>query len=138
MVLNITRDIYSKLMVENPDDRKLVFLSRSLSVAVMAIACTMSIWFPETLSWLVYTYAFSAAGLLAPIFLGYILRDRGFITPNAVLGSMVVGIVVCVVAKQFSKTIPFAVWGIAGSFVTLYLVSLFERAKNYKLEGSKA
>ncbi len=138
VVLNITRDIYSKLMVDNPDDLKLVLLSRVLSVVVMMIACSMSIWFPETLSWLVYTYAFSASGLLAPIFLGYIYRDRGFITPNAVLGSMVVGIVVCIVAKQFSRTIPFAVWGIMGSFVTIYLVSLLEKGKNYKLQGSKA
>ncbi len=138
VVLNITRDIYSKLMVENPDDKKLVTLSRGLSVVVMIIACSMSIWFPETLSWLVYTYAFSAAGLLSPIFLGYIYRDKGFITQNAVLASMVVGIVICIFAKQFSTKIPFAIWGIAGSFITIYLVSFIEKAKNYGVEGSKA
>ncbi len=142
VVLNITRDIYSKLMVDGPTDKqadkRLVTLSRMLSVVVMAIACAMSILFPETLKWLVYTYAFSAAGLLAPIFLGYIYRDKGFITQNAVLSSMIVGIVVCIFAKQFSTTIPFAIWGILGSFITIYLVSMVERAKNLKVEGSKA
>ncbi len=128
VVLNITRDIYSKLMVENPDDKKLLTLSRILSVVVMATASSMSIWFPETLKWLVYTYAFSAAGLLAPIFLGYIFRNKAFITRNAVLGSMIVGIVTCVIAKQFSTTIPFAVWGLLGSFVTIFAVSILERA----------
>lgn len=140
VVLNITRDIYSKLMVENPDDKKLVTLSRILSVVVMVIACSMSICFPETLKWLVYTYAFSAAGLLAPIFLGYIYRDKDFITQNAVLASMIVGIVTCIISKQLSTTIPFAIWGIAASFITIYGVSVVERAKlkNYKIEGSKA
>ncbi|MCP3943571.1 MAG: sodium:solute symporter family protein [Desulfobacteraceae bacterium] len=137
VVLNITRDIYLKLMVDEPEEKKLIVLSRLLSVAVMVIACSMSIWFPETLKWLVYTYAFSAAGLLAPIFLGYIYRDRGFITQNAVLSSMIVGIVVCIFTKQFSTIIPFAVWGILGSFITIYLVSMVEGTKKEKLEERK-
>lgn len=129
VVLNITRDIYMKFINTKAEDKKILRLSRILSVITMSVACIMSIQFQETLGWLVYTYAFSAAALLSPIFLGYVFRNKKFITANAVMLSMIVGIVASIIGKQLTTPIPFAIWGVLASFITIMSVSYLEKGK---------
>ncbi len=71
----MTTDIYKKSINPNVSDENLVRISRVLTVILMAVTCTLSLVFPNVLGWLVYTYAFSAAGLFGPIFVGYFTKD---------------------------------------------------------------
>ena len=81
-------------------------LSRLFTVIVAVIAGALAIAFPSALGWLVGTYAYSAATLAAPIFLGYLLRKRFLLRPYAALGSMIAGIAGCATAQLIGTTVP--------------------------------
>ena len=129
-VTNMTADIYKRSINPNVKDSELVGISRKLTVALMALTTILSLVFPEVLGWLVYTYAFSAAGLFAPIFLGFFTRKKKPFTSRAVFMSMVASMVVCVVAKNansFGTPLPFAFYGVVANAVTMIGVSMFDK-----------
>jgi SSS family solute:Na+ symporter len=122
VVANVTRDLYEVVFGGRRDDRGMIALSRWSTVCVAVLAAVLAIAFPSTLAWLVVSYAYSAAALAAPIFVGYALRRRGSLRPAAALGSMVAGILGCVVA-QIAGTTVYVVYGIAASVVVLLALS---------------
>ena len=70
------QDIYKKLINPKADDEKLQHLSKIYSVGIAIVAIALSILYPKALDWVIATYAFSAAGLLFPIFAGILLKDN--------------------------------------------------------------
>ena len=122
VVVNITHDIYQQLHPE-VSSQKALKLSRLLSVLVMAVACVLAILFPHVLTVLVTTYAYSAAGLAAPMYLGYALRKKNKVTTMGLRASMICGILGCILSTLLKSTIPYVIWGILASVVALFLVS---------------
>lgn len=123
MVVNITRDIYPIIKGHNLEPEKSLRISRILSVVVLVFTTIISLYFPTVLGMLVYTYAFSAASLLCPIFLGYALKDKNIITPIGLMASMIMGVVGCVVFIFVKTPIPYVGLGILFSLVSLFLFS---------------
>ncbi|MBU5625500.1 sodium:solute symporter family protein [Oscillibacter sp. MSJ-2] len=122
VVVNLNRDIY-RVLKPDVDEKKAVRISRVLSVAVLICAALLAMFFPQVLSLLVLTYSYSAAGLVCPIFLSYILRKKGIITKNGVIAGMVAGIVVCAVSMQFESVVPYVIWGCLASGVAMIVFS---------------
>jgi len=127
VVANITRDLYQNVFGHTRSDRQTVSLSRLFTVIVAAIAGALAIAFPSALGWLVASYAYSAATLAAPIFLGYLLRKRYLLRPFAALGSMIAGIAGCATAQIIGTTVPYVVYGIAASVLALLAFGVGER-----------
>ncbi|MGW8378260.1 sodium:solute symporter family protein [Streptomyces sp. ODS28] len=119
VVTNLVRDLYESVAGRRAADRRLVSYSRLCTVAVTVVAAVLAIAFPSALTWLVATYAYSAAALAAPVFLGYLLRRRFRLTPAAALATMCAGLVGCGAAQIADTTVPYAVYGIAASIVVL-------------------
>ncbi|CAM02240.1 SSS family solute:Na+ symporter [Saccharopolyspora erythraea NRRL 2338] len=123
VVANLTRDVYQNIAGRAQDERQAVRLSRAITVAVSMLAAVLAILFPKALTWLVATYAYSAAALAAPIFLGYLLHRRRRLTPAAAITGMLAGLTGCAVAQVLDTTVPYAVYGIAASAVVLLAVA---------------
>ena len=128
VVVNITRDIIAVVKPDIPSD-KMLKLSRILSLVTMVVAVLMCLVFTDTLTWLVATYAFSAATLLCPIYVGYAYRNKEFITTAGLIASMIAGCVGCAVAMIIETEINYAVTGIAASLVALLVVSAMTNKK---------
>lgn len=107
----------------------MLFLSRVLSLVTMAVATVMCLVFTDTLTWLVATYAFSAATLACPIYVGYAYRNKKFITTQGLIASMIGGCVGCAVAMILETAVNYAVVGIVVSFVALMVVSAVTKPK---------
>lgn len=122
VVVNITRDIIPVIKPGLSSDQTLK-LSRSLSLIVMVVAVLMCLVFTDTLGWLVSTYAFSAATLLCPIYVGYAFRNTNFVTKEGIVASMIAGAVGCVIGMILKTAINYAAIGIVLSLVSLLLVS---------------
>jgi SSS family solute:Na+ symporter len=127
VVANITRDLYQNAFGRTGSDRQTVSLSRLFTVIVAVIAGALAIAFPSALGWLVGTYAYSAATLAAPIFLGYLLRKRFLLRPYAALASMIAGIAGCATAQIIGTPVPYVVYGIAFSVLALLAFGVGER-----------
>ncbi|MER5387552.1 sodium:solute symporter family protein [Saccharopolyspora sp. NPDC002686] len=123
VVVNLIRDVYQNIAGKQTGERKTVALSRLITVAVSVLAAVLAVVFPKALSWLVATYAYSAAALAAPIFLGYLLHKHRRLKPVAALGSMIAGIIGCGVAQVLDTTVPYAVYGIGASAAVLLLLA---------------
>lgn len=120
VVTSLVRDLYSGVGGRRgAGDRGLVTASRLCTVAVTAVATVLAVSFPTALTWLVATYAYSAAALAAPVFLGYLLRRRCRLTPGAALATMAAGLVGCGAAQLLHSAVPYAVYGIGASIVVL-------------------
>lgn len=128
VVVNITRDIVG---VVNPNigSEKMLKMSRVLSVVTMVVAALLCLVFTDTLTWLVATYAFSAATLMCPIYVGYAFRKKNFITEKGLVASIIAGCVGCAVAMILKTEINYAITGIAASFVALIAVSALTNKK---------
>ncbi|PLX32629.1 MAG: sodium:proline symporter, partial [Clostridiales bacterium] len=129
-VTNMTTDIYKKSINPNVTDKQMVRMSRILTVILMAVTSTLSLAFPNVLGWLVYTYAFSAAGLFGPIFVGYFTKKTKPFNATTVLASMIIAMVVCVIAKvtgSFGTPIPFTIFGLLASVATLLIARPFQK-----------
>jgi SSS family solute:Na+ symporter len=128
-VTNLTTDIYKKSINPKVSDKQMIRLSRYLTVILMAITSTLSLVFPNVLGWLVYTYAFSAAGLFGPIFIGYFTKKTKPFKATTVLASMIIAMVVCVIAKltgSFGTPLPFTIFGLAASVATMLIARPFQ------------
>ncbi|MGW3955339.1 sodium:solute symporter family protein [Streptomyces sp. NPDC004752] len=122
-VATLTRDVYQNIAGQETGERQTVTISRLITVAVSVLAAVLAIAFPSALAWLVATYAYSAAALAAPIFLGYVLHRRRQLKPVAAIGGMVAGLIGCGSAQLLDTTVPYAVYGISVSAVVLLLLT---------------
>ncbi|MGI5964005.1 MAG: sodium:solute symporter family protein [Lawsonibacter sp.] len=133
VVLNLNRDIY-RVIKPDVSDKEAIQVSRVLSVVVLILAAVLAMFFPEVLNLLVLTYSYSAAGLVCPIFLTYILRKKGIITKNGIIAGMVAGIVVCAFSMQFESVVPYVIWGCVASGVAMIVFSKLDKKNPAYLE----
>ena len=127
--VNLTQDIYKQFINPGADDRKLLSVSRICTVVVAVLAVAMAIAFPQVLNLIVASYAYSASGLLVPIYCGYAFRNRNILTPASGIAGMVGGVAGCAFA-QFAPRMgitmpggfPYAIYGILASLVCLVVV----------------
>jgi SSS family solute:Na+ symporter len=126
VVVNITRDIFGIIKPNYPAD-KMLNISRLCSVAVIVVALLMCLVFTNTLSWLVNTYSASAATLLCPIYVGYMLRKTQFLTTGGIISGMLAGAITCFVATGFRTTIPPVAIGMVCSLIAMLVVSLLTK-----------
>lgn len=128
-VVNITRDIIP-VFKPNMEADKTLKLSRMLSLITMAVAVILCLYFSDTLVWLTATYAFSAATLLCPIYIGYLTRNKNFLTKEGIVASMIAGAVGCILGMVLKTQVNYAAIGIALSFISLIVVSVATKKKN--------
>lgn len=122
VVVNITRDI---IPVFKPDitPKEELRLSRICSAVVIAAALLLCLVFTDTLNWLLATCAFSAAALACPIYGGYLLRKKNFVTTAGICASMLAGVIGTGIAMVMKTAINYAAIGMGVSLVALLVVS---------------
>ena len=77
---------------------------------------------------------YSAAGLVCPIFLSYILRKKGIITKNGIVAGMLSGILVCAISMQFNSVVPYVIWGCLASGIAMIVFSKLDKTNPVYLE----
>lgn len=125
--VNLTQDIYRQFINPGASDKKLLSVSRVCTVGVAVAATALAIAFPRVLDLIVASYAYSASGLLVPIYCGYAFRKKNILTPVSGIAGMVGGVVGCGLAQAFESSLPpifgiqmpYAIYGIAASLVCL-------------------
>ena len=128
--VNVTRDIYKRFINEDADDKKMLRVSRISTIVVAILAVLMAITFPQVLNLIIASYAYSASGLLVPIYCGYIFRNKNILTPISGIVSMIGGVIGCAVAQFIGTSWPYAIYGIAVSFICLVVTGLVTKKKN--------
>lgn len=127
-VVNITRDCYGAL---NPDaakdGAKMMRVSRTLTVILITFAAISAMFIPSVLNTLVYTYSYSAASMLMPVYGAYIFRKKDFCTNQGILASMVGGTVVCIICQIIGTPIPFVAYGLIASIICFFVVGYLTR-----------
>ena len=108
VVVNLNRDIY-RVVKSDVEDKKAVKVSTFCPSSLFSPPRWVAMFFPQVLSLLVITYSYSAAGLVCPIFLSYILRKKGIITKNGIVAGMLSGILVCAISMQFNSVVPYVI-----------------------------
>lgn len=126
VVVNITRDLYMVVKPESSAAHR-VKLSKIFTVVVMAVSCLLSIQFTSVLDWFIYTYTFSAAALLCPIYLGYFLRKKNLVTEQGIFHGMLWGTAATILAFVFKTPVPEVCIGIIGSLIGMLGVSYATR-----------
>ena len=134
VVVNITHDIYQVVKPETGPE-KVLRLSKILSVVVMAVSAVLSIIYPNVLDWIVATYAYSAAGLAVPMYIGYALRNKNFLTPVGLRVSIVCGVLGCIVATIAGSSLPFVIWGMLASLAGLLIACAVTKKGYYSLSN---
>lgn len=127
--VNLTQDVYKKLINPTASEKKLNYLSKVYSVAIAILGVALSILYPRALDWVVATYAFSASGLLFPIFLGIFFRDKKIFNAYGVIGSMFCGFIGCFVGMSIKSSIPYVAYGLIGSLLGLIIISFLTKNK---------
>ena len=122
IVVNVTRDIMPSVKSDYTEEKSLK-LSRILSLVVIVFSLIMCLVFTDTLTWLVATAGFSAATLLCPIFVGYAMKDKNFITNQGIVASMIFGAIGGAIGMILKTAINYAAIGILFSFIALISVS---------------
>lgn len=123
VVVNLVNDLRPAFVLNKDTSSDLVTVSRICTVAVSVAAAVLAILFPTALNWLVATYAYSASMLAVPFIFGMILSTKRVIHQAVSYVSMAVGLVACACAHIAGTSIPYAIFGIAGSLIA-YLVML--------------
>lgn len=129
VAVNITHDIYKNYTSLQPGEGQIVRLSRIVSVCVLVAGVTLSLAYPVALDWIVSSYAYSAAGLFCPIFLGIALRRTRLIGPHMGIAGVVAGVATAAIAQAIGTTIPFVVFGIAGSATAMLVIGWLGRSR---------
>lgn len=76
---------------------------------------------------LLYTYSYSAASMLMPVYGAYIFRKKDFCTNQGILASMVGGTVVCIICQIIGTPIPFVAYGLVASIICFFVVGYLTR-----------
>ncbi len=127
VVVSVSQDLFQKVIPLKEGSNPLL-ITRISAVVVTYTAALLAIIYPQALQWLIISYGLSAVVLLAPIYLGYLLRDHMDLNYRGAILSMVVGIGCMLITKSFLPSIPFTLPGIGGSAFTLYVYhALFHR-----------
>ncbi|MGK7379172.1 sodium:solute symporter family protein [Planococcus sp. 1R117A] len=118
VVVTITKDIYTNYINPNIEEKKLVSVSRIVSVAVLALAVMMANFYPQALSWIVASFAYSVSALLVPILGGFILKDKNILDHRAGIASIVMGVGGSAIAHMLGSDM-YVMYGLAASLIGL-------------------
>jgi|TARA_Y100000310_G_C20687593_1_gene820083 SSS family solute:Na+ symporter len=130
--INVTRDFYHNIINPDADDKKLMKINRIACIVIVAFSLAFSLLWQEALGWLLLGYSYSAATLLVVVFVGFLLKDKKYLTPQAGVASMIFGIIGAAVGQYvFDSRLFYPVYGFAFSLVALVIVSLISREKYY-------
>lgn len=120
VVVSVSEDLFGKVIplknIKNP-----LLITRVSAVIVTYTAALLAILYPQALQWLIISYGLSAVMLLAPIYLGYLLKNKMELNYRGAILSMVIGITCMLVSKLLFPSVPFTLPGIGGSALTLYI-----------------
>lgn len=122
VVVNIVQDVYNNWTTREIREASLLRASRIFSVIVLVAAVTLSQLFPEALAWLVSAYAYAAAGLFCPVFLGFAFRRTKLINHHAAFAGVGAGVTAAGIAHILDTTIPYAAFGLGFSAGAMLLV----------------
>ncbi|MBY7144461.1 sodium:solute symporter family protein [Virgibacillus sp. NKC19-3] len=134
VVVNLTKDIYEPFINPGVSNKKIVRISRLLTVVIMLLSIILALYFPWTLGWMESSYAYSASGLLVPIFGGFILKNSRLLTKQGAIGSMVVGIISTAIAHLVDTSLPYVIFGLIGSLITFIILNFIYKNKEISLE----
>lgn len=127
-VVNITRDCYGVIQPDIvKDEKKMLKVSRTLTVILLLFVAVSAMYIPSVLNTLVYSYSYSSAAMLMPVYGAYIFRKKDFCTNEGILASMVGGIVVCIICQVIGTRIPFVAYGLIASIVLFFVVGFATR-----------
>lgn len=118
VVVTITKDIYTNYVNPKVEEKKLVSVSRIVSVVVLALAVSLANFYPQALSWIVASFAYSVSALLVPILGGFILRDKNILDHRAGIASIVMGIAGSGIAHFLGSDL-YVLYGLIASMVGL-------------------
>lgn len=129
MAVNVTHDILP-VIKPNMTDKQSLSLSRITCVGIMVFSVVMCLVFTDTLAWLVGMNALSASTLFCPIFLGFALRKKNYITSTGIIAGMICGAIGCAVGMILKTAINYAAVGISFSFVGMLVACMITGKKN--------
>lgn len=129
--VTFSRDIYQKILKPDATDAQVLKASRATTIVITVLCIIMGTSLPSVLGWTVATFAYSAAGLLVPIFGGYFLRNKKFTTPTGAICSVLFGFLGCGFAHLVNTSIPYVGYGLVGSLIGMILGSLLTRKQYY-------
>jgi len=129
VVVNLTKDIYEPFVNPTVTEKQIVRISRFLTVVIMMLSVTLALYFPWTLGWMQSSYAYSASGLLVPIFGGFILKNSRLLTKQGAIGSMVIGIATTAIAHILGTSIPYVIFGLIGSLISFIVLNFIYKDK---------
>ena len=123
VVVTITKDIYTNYVNPDIEEKKLVSVSRVASVAVLAIAVSLAIFYPQALGWIVASFAYSVSALLVPILGGFLLKDKGILDHRAGISSIVLGVLGSAVAHAMGSDL-YVMYGLIASLIGLIVPAI--------------
>ncbi len=127
VVVTITKDIYTNYINPDINEKKLVSVSRFVSVAVLAAAVSLAIFYPQALGWIVASFAYSVSALLVPILGGFILKDKNILDHRAGISSILMGILGSAVAHAMGSDL-YVMYGLFASLIGLIVMVGFNKA----------
>lgn len=122
VVVTITKDIYTNYVNPDIEEKKLVSVSRFVSVGVLALAVILANFYPQALSWIVASFAYSVSALLVPILGGFILKDKNILDHRSGIASIVMGIGGSAVAHMLGSDL-YVMYGLIASLTGLLAAS---------------
>lgn len=125
VVVNITQDLVKSYSRTEIAPGRILSLSRVFSVVILALALVLSLAFPGALNWIVASYAYSAAGLFCPIFLGFALRRTTLLGPGSAVAGVLGGVAGAAIAQIAGSVIPYAMVGLVVSAAAMLVVGAF-------------
>lgn len=118
VVVTITKDIYTNYVNPDVKEKKLVSISRIVSVGVLALAVALANFYPQALGWIIASFAYSVSALLVPILGGFILRDKEVLDYRAGIASIVMGVAGSAIAHSLGSDL-YVLFGLIASVVGL-------------------
>lgn len=131
VVVNVVYDIYQKVINPDADEKALKRYSRISCVVVLFIAVVLGLLCPSVLDLIVYGYAYGVSVILVPMFGGYFLRNKRFVTRTGCYVSMICGLLGSFIFHLKGTTIPFVMFGLIFGIVGLLVGSALTRKSFY-------
>lgn len=127
VVVTITKDIYTNYINPEINEKKLVSVSRYVSVAVLAAAVALAIFYPQALGWIVASFAYSVSALLVPILGGFLLKDKNTLDHRAGIVSILAGVLGSAISHAMGSDL-YVMYGLFGSLIGLIVMVLFNKS----------
>ena len=131
---NILTDIIEKFIPESHSNKRLLFVSKLITLAIGILALGIAIKMTEVLQLMLYSYAIMVSGLLIPLLALLIYKK-----PNstAALSSMIAGGSVTIVLTAIESDLPYGlatnIFGVATAILVYLTIHHTNQWKNQKL-----